>query len=64
MNKNLYFDIKTVARLKQIKGKIKGKKPSTSKIVRTLIQKTPFDTMIGYLNEDMKLTGSVPLNRF
>lgn len=61
MKKNLYWDIATEARIQKAKKKTKA---SESKIIRTLIHKTPFDKMVEYLNEDMKLVDEIELNRF
>ena len=61
MWKTVYWDIATEARIQKAKKKTKA---SESKIIRTLIHKTPFDKMVEYLNEDMKLVDKVELNRF
>jgi len=61
MKKTVYWNIATEARIQKAKKKTKA---SESKIIRTLIHKTPFDKMVEYLNEDMKLVNKVELNRF
>ncbi len=49
--KTLYLDIDTEVRLVKMakKGKV-----SQSKVVKTLIHKTPFDKMVELLNEELK----------
>jgi hypothetical protein len=59
--KTVYWDIATEARIQKAKKKTKA---SESKIIRTLIHKTPFDVMVEYLNEDIKLADKIKLNRF
>lgn len=50
MNKNLYFDIATVAKFKKA---TKRTKKSTSKIIRMWASSPKFDAMVDELNNEL-----------
>lgn len=61
--KTLYWDVKTAAKLRKVKNKFRKHNVSDSQIVRSLIQHTPFEVSVAYLNADLKLVDKIPLER-
>ncbi len=53
MKKNLYWDIKTEAKVQKIKKTLKNK-VSESRIVRKAVFMTPFDKLVEELNREIE----------